>query len=134
MDDITTLAEVAVVSPNLRLRKADILADLVASNLGAPRKLSAASRGPFRLCDARVVQLLRDLVTPITPSPSPVASPVIPLPSPSPGTAVSPPPSECMQWFGGVLILKCFTAHQLCMTPRIAFTWSCSAITITATQ
>lgn len=96
MDDLTALADTAAVSPGMRLRKADVLADLVASNLGTARKLSAASRGPFRLCDARIVQLLKSLVTAPSPSPSPIASPAV-MPSTSPAAAVpspSPPPSN----------------------------------------
>jgi hypothetical protein len=88
MEDLRVLADVTTTSP--RLRKADILADLVASNLGSSR-LSSATRGPFRLCDARVVQLLRGLVQGQSPSPPPV-------PSPSPGAvkpSPTPPLGEC---------------------------------------
>jgi hypothetical protein len=99
LDDLSWLAVVSASSPAMRLGKADILADLVASNLGrSSRKLSAASRGPIRLCDPRVVQMLRDLVPSPTSSPSPVPSPIV-KPSPSPAVvqpSPSPPPSECV--------------------------------------
>uniref|UniRef100_A0A383WEQ7 Peptidase C1A papain C-terminal domain-containing protein n=1 Tax=Tetradesmus obliquus TaxID=3088 RepID=A0A383WEQ7_TETOB len=68
---------------NNRPRKADIVADVVASNLRFVRSLSAASTGPFRLC-GRTVQLLSDIILPpARPSPSPA---VAPSPSPSPST------------------------------------------------
>jgi hypothetical protein len=90
MEDLTVLADVSTTSQ--RVRKADILADLIASNLGSPR-LSSASRGPFRMCDERVVQLLRGLVQGQSPSPI-----FVPSPSPPPGVVTpspSPPPGEC---------------------------------------
>uniref|UniRef100_A0A383V630 Peptidase C1A papain C-terminal domain-containing protein n=1 Tax=Tetradesmus obliquus TaxID=3088 RepID=A0A383V630_TETOB len=54
--DLTTLAFTAAL-PALHMRKAEVLTELVASNLGHLRSLSAASRGPFKLC-GRTVQLL----------------------------------------------------------------------------
>jgi hypothetical protein len=48
-DDLTTLAAAAPTA-TLRLRKSDVVADVVASNLGSVSRLSAVSRGPFRLC------------------------------------------------------------------------------------
>jgi hypothetical protein len=49
------LSILAASSPELAL---SFLADLVASNLGRVRNLSAASRGPFRLCGTSLTQLV----------------------------------------------------------------------------
>jgi hypothetical protein len=77
--------------------QARIFADVVASNLGPKHlpNLSAASRGPFRLC-GRVAQVLKD-VLPSGPAP-------VPSPSPRPQPSPSPSPtwwvwmlSACMQ-------------------------------------
>jgi hypothetical protein len=93
MEALTVLADVEATSPATRIRKADILADLVASNLGT-LQLSSSSRGPFRMCDARVVQLFKGLVQFSSPAPSPVPPPSPPPPpSPSPATAQPSPPS-----------------------------------------
>jgi hypothetical protein len=80
-DDLTTYAMASASTTN-RLRKADILADLVASNLGHLRSLSAAGKGPFRLC-GKTMQLLKDLV------PLPWTSP-----QPRPVPPQSPAPSK----------------------------------------
>jgi hypothetical protein len=56
-DDLGTLAASASGSP---LALAQVLADLVTSNLGRVKSLSAAMRGPFRLCTAYVQQLLSE--------------------------------------------------------------------------
>jgi hypothetical protein len=88
-DDSTTLADAAASALHVQgVSKADVLADVVASNLGYTGSLSAASKRPFRLC-GKTVQLLSSLLLPQSPSPSPIpASPSpqpIPLPSPGPG-------------------------------------------------
>jgi hypothetical protein len=88
-DDINTLA-LAAPAAKLRLRKADIIVDLVASNLGFMKNLNAASKGPFRLC-GKTAQLLSDLLLDEKP---PGASPV-PQPSASPGVK-TPPPSPSL--------------------------------------
>uniref|UniRef100_A0A383VAT9 Uncharacterized protein n=1 Tax=Tetradesmus obliquus TaxID=3088 RepID=A0A383VAT9_TETOB len=68
---------------------ARIFADIVTSNLGfLPTALSAASRGPFRLC-GRVVDLLRRVLPP-TPTPTP------PSPSPKPQPSPPPGPNRCL--------------------------------------
>jgi hypothetical protein len=103
-DDLATLAVTSSIVTSLR--RADILAELVASNLASKqssslRLLSSASKGPFRLC-RKIAGLLMEVVPPQMPSPSPHASPspspapppspspVLPQPSPSP----SPSPGE----------------------------------------
>jgi hypothetical protein len=104
VQDLGILA--TTLSMAARPRKADILADVLASNLGLVRGqgLSAASNGPFRLC-GRTVQLLSDIVSPAQPSPSPPPPPSpspspLPVPPPSPSPAMpgspspSPPPSK----------------------------------------
>jgi hypothetical protein len=58
-DDLTTLTLVAPGS-TMRLSKANILADIVASNvkyLPSLKLFSAASRGPFRVCGASAMLL-----------------------------------------------------------------------------
>ncbi|WIA14374.1 hypothetical protein OEZ85_002903 [Tetradesmus obliquus] len=50
------------ISMATRPRKADILADVLASNLGFVRNVSAASNGPFRLC-GKVAPLLTDIIS-----------------------------------------------------------------------
>lgn len=93
--DLTTLAFTAALNA-LHMRKAEVVSELVTSNLGHLRSLSAASRGPFKLC-GRTAQLLSSVllpqdppaspspVLPPTPSPSPSPKPPKPSPSPSPG-------------------------------------------------
>jgi hypothetical protein len=83
--DLSVVAATAL-APAMRLRKADIIADLVTSNLGYLPNLSTAKTGPFRLC-GRTAQMLSGVLLSARPSPSPV-----PLPSPSPGPAKSPAP------------------------------------------
>jgi hypothetical protein len=110
-DDLTELALTAPAA-QLRLRKADIIVDLVASNLGFMRSLSAASTGPFQLC-RNTAHLLSDLLlggppparspTPQTP-PSPGVKPPSPPPSldvkpPSPSPSPTPNPGEQNSWF-----------------------------------
>jgi hypothetical protein len=96
-NDLNTLALTAPAA-KFRLRKADIIVDLVASNLGFMKSLSAPSTGPFRLC-GKTAQLLSDLLlnggTPPTPSPTPQPSPSpgAKPPSPSPAPKASPSPS-----------------------------------------
>lgn len=90
-DDLANLA-VSPSNPALRMRKADVLGEVVASNLGAQHKLSAATKGPFRLC-GKTAQLVLSLLSPGAPqSPSPPAQPS-PSPSPSPLLLQSPSPS-----------------------------------------
>jgi hypothetical protein len=48
-DDLTTLAS-AKSTPVHDINQADVLSDIVTSNLGYLRSLSVASKGPFRLC------------------------------------------------------------------------------------
>jgi hypothetical protein len=55
-DDLTTLFASVSGSP---LAHSQMLADLVTSNLGRVRRLSAASRGPFRLCGSNMTRLLK---------------------------------------------------------------------------
>jgi hypothetical protein len=86
-DEITTLADAAAsVSHEEGLSKADVLADVVASNLLYARSLSAASKGPFRLC-GKMVQLLSSLLSEQSSSPRPTPA------SPSPSTPPQPSPS-----------------------------------------
>ncbi|WIA44571.1 hypothetical protein OEZ86_007296 [Tetradesmus obliquus] len=90
-DDLATLALSVPAAISARLRKADVIVDLVASNLGFMPSLSAASTGPFRLC-GKTAQLLSGLLLggqPPKSSPNPQPSPSVPRPSPSPG--VKPP-------------------------------------------
>jgi hypothetical protein len=73
-DDLVALANAETDAKNGGV--ADVLADLVPSNIGFVRgPLSAAGRGPFRLCGVNTVQLLRDVLPPQPPS----------MPSPAPG-------------------------------------------------
>lgn len=91
VDDLVTIS---LTSTTVRLSKADILADIVASNVGYLRSLSAASKGPFRLCGKTVQLLSTILPPPSSPSPETQPSPSpIPRPSPSPSPIASPPPS-----------------------------------------
>jgi hypothetical protein len=95
--DLSVLAATALSSA-VRLRKADILTDLVASNLGYLPSLSAASTGPFRL-SGKTAHMLSSVLLPTRPSPSPVLlpspSPMPVSPSPSPSPLPSPLPGEC---------------------------------------
>ncbi|WIA24077.1 hypothetical protein OEZ85_013685 [Tetradesmus obliquus] len=92
-DDLTTLALSAPTASSARLRKADVIVDLVASNLGFMPSLSAASTGPFKLC-GKTAQLLSGLLLGGPPpklSPTPQPSPSVPQPSPSPGVKLPTP-------------------------------------------
>ncbi|WIA24084.1 hypothetical protein OEZ85_013692 [Tetradesmus obliquus] len=94
-DDLTTLALSAPAAGSARLRKADVIVDLVASNLGFMPSLSAASTGPFRLC-GRTAALLSSVLLggqPPKTSPNPQNSPSVPRPPPSPGVKPAPSPS-----------------------------------------
>lgn len=104
-DDLATVAVTSYVG--MTLKRADILAELVASNLPSKahtsgRKLSSVGTGPFRLC-GKVAQLLKAVVPPPMPSPSPrpVLSPspprTSPPPSPDPTGAPSPSPASPQQ-------------------------------------
>jgi hypothetical protein len=59
--DLATLAFTSAI-PALHMRKAEVLTELVAANLGHLRNLSAASKGPFRLC-GRAAQLLSSVMS-----------------------------------------------------------------------
>lgn len=85
VDDLAVLADTSGAA----VSTARIYADIVTSNLGYVRDLSAAGRGPFRLCGS-TVQLLVDLLPPTMPSPSPEPRP---SPSPPPSQPLSPSPS-----------------------------------------
>lgn len=66
------------------LASSDILADVVSSNLGYMPVLSAASRGPFRVCGATGAWLSTYVDATAHASPSPSAISPSPAPSPSP--------------------------------------------------
>jgi hypothetical protein len=94
-DELTILATSALTVA-LRLRKQDILADVITSNLGFVRSLAATGRGPFRLC-GWTAQLLSSVTGIPLPSPPP-AMPASPSPglrslSPSPSPSTVPNPS-----------------------------------------
>uniref|UniRef100_A0A383V702 Uncharacterized protein n=1 Tax=Tetradesmus obliquus TaxID=3088 RepID=A0A383V702_TETOB len=94
-DDLATLALSAPAASSARLRKADVIVDLVASNLGFMPSLSAASTGPFRLC-GKTAQLLGSVLLgeqPPKASPNPQPSPSVQRPSPSPGVQAPTSPS-----------------------------------------
>lgn len=76
VDDLAALAA-ALTTPQKPIAPSRLYADVVTSNLGYVRDLSANSRGPFRLCGS-TVQLLADLMPPGAqprPSPSPLPPP-----------------------------------------------------------
>uniref|UniRef100_A0A383WER1 Peptidase C1A papain C-terminal domain-containing protein n=1 Tax=Tetradesmus obliquus TaxID=3088 RepID=A0A383WER1_TETOB len=91
VQDLSILS--STLSMATRPRKADILADVLAFNLGWMHRLqlSAATRVPFRLC-GRTKRLLYDILSPtMRPSPSPAVLPS-PLPPTTPASP-SPPPA-----------------------------------------
>jgi hypothetical protein len=55
-DDLSTLTALVPGSP---MALPQVLADLVTSNLGSRVRLTAAGRGPFRLCGSNLARLLR---------------------------------------------------------------------------
>jgi hypothetical protein len=59
-DDLTILATTAPTVA-LRIRKPDVLADVITSNLGFVCSLLAASKGPFRVC-GRTAHLLSSVM------------------------------------------------------------------------
>jgi hypothetical protein len=64
LQPVDDLVVIAVTTTTMGIGNADILGDVVASDLGYLRSLSAASTGPFRLC-GKSRQLLNDVLPPV---------------------------------------------------------------------